>query len=76
MNRYLRLPIEEVTGPIIASSNERHEAFDKFKSPKSRNDVIQMLGDQSAKEHAVFRENGGDEFIKTIAVGKCIMVLY
>lgn len=68
-SRYLRLPIEEVTGPIIDSSNERHTTFGKFKAPKSKDDIIQMLGDQSAREHTVFRENGGEEFIKTIAVG-------
>lgn len=67
--RYLRLPIEEVTGPIIDSSNERLRVFAGFCSPKNKEDVIKMLGDQSAKQHTVFRENGGREFIKTIAVG-------
>lgn len=66
------MPIEEVVGPIIDSSNERHNTFAKFKSPKTKNDIVQMLGDQSAKEHTVFRENGGAEFIKTVAVGKQI----
>lgn len=28
-----------------------------------------MLGDQSGINHTVFRENGGREFVKTIAVG-------
>lgn len=59
-----------MVGPIIDSSNERHSTFAKFKTPKSKDDVIQMLGDQSAKEHTVFRENGSAEFIKTVAVGK------
>lgn len=68
--RYLRLPIEEVTGPIIDSSNERLRVFAGFGAPKCKADAVQMLGDQSAKEHTVFRENGGREFIKTIAVGE------
>lgn len=31
-----------------------------------------MLGDQSAKGHTVFCENGGEQFVKTIAVGEYI----
>ena len=69
-NRYLRLKVPEVTGLIIDSSVERHETFSKFKSPKNKNDVIQMLGDTNAKEHAVFRDQAGkEEFLKTICVG-------
>ncbi|XP_055304139.1 beta-alanyl-dopamine/carcinine hydrolase [Sitodiplosis mosellana] len=68
-NKYLRLPIKEVTGPIIDSSVARHEAFDRLGKPKSKEDAVNMLGDQSGKVHTVFRENGGDEFVKTIAVG-------
>lgn len=67
--RYLRLAIEEVTGPIIESSTERLDCFARFRSPKTKEDVINMLGDQSGKQHSVFCENGGREFIKTIAVG-------
>lgn len=68
--RYLRLPIQEVTGPIIDSSNERHETFCRLGVPKTKIDAINMLGDQSGKVHTVFRENGGDEFIKTVAMGE------
>lgn len=71
--RYLRLPIKEVTGPIIDSSNARHEVFDRLGKPNCKHDVINMLGDQSGKVHTVFRENGGDEFVKTIAVGKILI---
>lgn len=66
----MRLQIEEVTGPIIDSSNERHEVFLRHGVPKTKVDTINMLGDQSGKIHTVFRENGGDEFIKTIAMGE------
>lgn len=59
-----------MTGPIIESSTERLDTFAKFKSPKTKEDVIGMLGDQTGKVHSVFRENGGSEFIKTVAVGK------
>lgn len=68
----MRLQIQEVTGPIIDSSIERHEVFSKFGAPKTKCDVVKMLGDRSGKVHTVFRENGGDEFIKTIAAGIAI----
>lgn len=68
----MRLQIQEVTGPIIDSSIERHEVFSKFGAPKTKCDVVKMLGDQSGNVHTVFRENGGDEFIKTIAAGIAI----
>ncbi|XP_031628712.1 uncharacterized protein LOC116344357 [Contarinia nasturtii] len=68
-NKYLRLPIEEVDGMIIDSSTARHEVFDRLGKPKTKGDAINMLGDQSGKIHTVFRENGGDEYVKTISVG-------
>lgn len=69
-NKYLRLKVREVTGLIIDSSIERMDVFKRFAAPKNKNDVIMMLGDTSAKEHAVFRDNAGEEeFLKTICVG-------
>lgn len=67
--RYLRLPVEETGGLIADSSEDRMDTFCKFAVPKTKDDIIQMLGDQTGKRHQVFRENGGEEFIKTIAVG-------
>lgn len=69
-SRYLRLPIKEVEGEGVDSSTERHAAFDRLGKPKTKEDVIKMLGDQSGKVHTVFRENGGDQLVKTIAVGE------
>lgn len=69
-NRYLRLKVPEVTGLIIDSSIERMDTFKTFKAPKNKQDVINMLGDTSAKEHCVFRDAAGqEEFLKTICVG-------
>lgn len=70
--RYLRLPIGEVGGMIVDSSTARHEVFDRIGKPKTKEDIIKMLGDQSGKVHTVFRENGGDQMVKTIAVGTTI----
>lgn len=75
-NKYLRLPIEEVGGLIVDSSNDRMATFTKsFDPPKSRKDVIEMLGDTSSKGHRVFRDEP-DAFIKTICVGKSIHIFY
>lgn len=69
-NRYLRLKVPEVTGLIIDSSIERMDTFKTFKAPNNKQDVIDMLGDTSAKEHCVFRDQAGkEEFLKTICVG-------
>lgn len=61
-----------MTGPIIDSSTARHEVFNGMNNPETKEDAVNMLGDQSGKVHTVFRENGGDEFVKTIAVGRKI----
>lgn len=68
-NMYLRLPVPEMTGLIIDSSVERMKTFNAFKAPKTMNDVIRMLGDQSAQEHTVFREKDAKDVIKTVCVG-------
>lgn len=69
-NKYLRLKVPEVTGLIIDSSVHRMNTFNKFPAPRTKSDVIKMLGDQSDPEHAVFRDQPGvEEFIKTICVG-------
>lgn len=69
-NKYLRLKVPEVSGLIIDSSLERMDTFEKFKAPKNKQDVINMLGDTSAKTHCVFREQKDqEEYLKTIAVG-------
>lgn len=68
MYRYVRLPIKEVSGLIIDSSNARLRVFDRAGKPKTKQDVLNMLGDDSDQCHPVFR--GGAAFVKTIAVGK------
>lgn len=68
-NKYPRLPVPEVTGLIIDSSVERMKTFGGFQTPRTVHDVIKMLGDTSAQEHTVFRENGPKDVIKTVCVG-------
>uniref|UniRef100_A0A1B0CNI7 Peptidase C45 hydrolase domain-containing protein n=1 Tax=Lutzomyia longipalpis TaxID=7200 RepID=A0A1B0CNI7_LUTLO len=68
-NKYIRLKVPEVSsGLILDSSIERMVVLKKMGEPKSRGDIINMLGDESAKTHPVFR-NRRDDAIKTIAVG-------
>lgn len=70
-NKYLRLKVPEVTGLIIDSSIDRINTFQSYGSPKTKEDVINMLGDTTrGKEHQVFRDQAGqEEFLKTICVG-------
>ncbi|XP_055585890.1 beta-alanyl-dopamine/carcinine hydrolase-like [Uranotaenia lowii] len=68
-NKYLRLPVPEVTGNIIESSIGRMNTFNSFQAPKTRNDVIRMLGDQSNETYQVFREKDSKDIVKTICVG-------
>lgn len=43
--------------------------FNTFPVPKTKSDVIKMLGDQSSNKFRVFQEFGPDDFVKTVAVG-------
>lgn len=55
---------------MIDSSISRMNVFYSFECPKTKEDLIMMLGDESEPPHTVFRENGKmDEEVKTIAVG-------
>ncbi|KAJ9586090.1 hypothetical protein L9F63_020287, partial [Diploptera punctata] len=54
---------------MIESSNHRHQRMDCFSDPKTRKDVINMLGDQADKIYPIFREMGDSDYVKTVAVG-------
>lgn len=65
----MRLPIKEVGGLICDSSVARHRVFDRFGKPKSKDDVINMLGDCSDANNPVFRDTQAG-IVNTLAVGK------
>lgn len=67
-NKYQRLKVEEFTADMYDSSLDRLQTFSSFMAPKTREDVIIMLGDTSGKRHQVFRDREVD-FVKTVAVG-------
>ncbi|XP_041987165.1 uncharacterized protein LOC121738947 isoform X2 [Aricia agestis] len=67
-NKYLRLPLKEVIGPIIDSSNARLETIHSHPVPKSDSDIKNILSDTENKEFQVFQEKT-DSIIKTIAAG-------
>lgn len=67
-NKYQRLKVDEVNGLIIDSSIARLETFCKYTKPSTKDDVIQMLGDESHKVHTVFR-TGDTNPVLTVAVG-------
>lgn len=70
--RLLRLKIPEVEGFIIENSNKRMEVLEKSGAPKDKLDAINLLGDQSNPKHNIFQESGPDDYVKTVAVGKCM----
>ncbi|VVC86170.1 uncharacterized protein LOC126978819 isoform X2 [Leptidea sinapis] len=67
-NKYLRLQLKEVNGPIIDSSNARLEAIYKHRSPKNRDDIQNILSDTSRQDFHVFQDQK-ESVIKTIAAG-------
>uniref|UniRef100_A0A1A9X5K0 Peptidase C45 hydrolase domain-containing protein n=1 Tax=Glossina brevipalpis TaxID=37001 RepID=A0A1A9X5K0_9MUSC len=69
-NKYERIKIEQANQIMIDSSISRMNTFMACDPPKTKQDVINMLGDTSGGPHCVFRENlCMDEEVKTIAVG-------
>ena len=69
----MRLKVPEITGVIIDSSNHRMEAIKKHPSPKNRQDVINILSDQTDNDYRLFQEFGPEDYVKTIAVGEHIL---
>ncbi|CAH1968403.1 unnamed protein product [Acanthoscelides obtectus] len=67
-NKYLRTKLDEADPEMSKSSVCRMEAFDKHGSPKTKKDVIEMLGDTSNSKYPVFRDDPND-LVMTIAVG-------
>jgi hypothetical protein len=68
-NHYLRLAIPECTDTYMLATKERYKILSEdFDQPKTEKDVVKMLGDQTGKDHWIFRdmENAG---AKTVCVG-------
>ncbi|XP_070515238.1 beta-alanyl-dopamine/carcinine hydrolase isoform X2 [Cardiocondyla obscurior] len=69
-NKYLRLKVKEVKGRIIDSSIGRMEAVLNHPPVQCRQDVINVLSDQTGKDYRIYQEFGrNDDEIKTIATG-------
>ncbi|XP_055909851.1 beta-alanyl-dopamine/carcinine hydrolase [Eupeodes corollae] len=69
-NSYLRIKTPEANQIMIDSSVSRMNTFSTYDPPKTKEDIVHMLGDCSGGEHCVFRENGDlSQMVKTIAVG-------
>ncbi|XP_025996444.1 uncharacterized protein LOC105198830 [Solenopsis invicta] len=67
-NKYLRLKVAEVGGRIMESSIRRAETISKHPPVKCRQDVINILSDQTGKKYGIYRDDLGSE-VKTIATG-------
>lgn len=69
-NKYLHLKVAEVEGRIIQSSIRRMEAILKHPPVECRQDVIDILSNQTGKDYRIYQEFGSDDDeIKTIATG-------
>lgn len=66
--RYVRMPVPEIEGMIIALSDARLHLFEKMPAPKTRANLIRMLGDQSNHQFPVYHTKKGDPCV-TLAVG-------
>ncbi|XP_018566504.1 uncharacterized protein LOC108907346 [Anoplophora glabripennis] len=67
-NKYLRMNVEESNEGMQNSSICRMETFAKYPTPRTKQDVINMLGDQSNVQYPVFRDQP-DNPVVTLAVG-------
>lgn len=69
-NSYLRYKTKEANDIMLDSSISRMNTFNSYDPPKTKEDIVNMLGDCSGGEHCVFRENNDlSQMVKTIAVG-------
>lgn len=68
-NKYLRLEVPEVDGVIIDSSVKRMKAICNHPPAKSRQEVIEILSDQTDDQYRVYQEMKPDDYVKTIATG-------
>ncbi|KAJ8668718.1 hypothetical protein QAD02_010381 [Eretmocerus hayati] len=68
-NKYLRLKVTEVGGLIIDSSDHRMEAINRHSPPKTCQEVIEILSDQTDDYYRVYQEIRPEDYVKTIATG-------
>lgn len=68
--RYLRLEVSEIEGLIIESSIRRMEAIKRHPNPRTVDEVIDILSDQTDDYHRVYQEIRPEDHVKTIATGQ------
>ncbi|KAF4532423.1 hypothetical protein B566_EDAN003876 [Ephemera danica] len=69
-NKYLRLPVPEVSGLGVISSDHRHGTAEQFGEVRNLQDVRRLLGDQSDSKFAIYRDQShGEDIVTTVAVG-------
>lgn len=72
--RFLRLThIPEEEGLCMTSSNHRHARAAQFSAPEGREDLITLLSDTEDPMYPFFRESTDEDFVKTVAVGECLV---
>lgn len=66
----MRLKVPEVVGLIIDSSVHRMAAIDRHDQPKTLQDVMDILSDQTDDDYRVYQEIRPEDYVKTIATGR------
>ncbi|CAB0012643.1 unnamed protein product [Nesidiocoris tenuis] len=72
-SRFLHLKTHELdpSHPLVNSSYQRHSSKDKIPDPRSKMELLNLMGDDSSSESVnIFREKQ-TEAVWTIAVGQC-----
>ncbi|KAF5282237.1 hypothetical protein FQA39_LY17657 [Lamprigera yunnana] len=67
-NKYLRLCVPELSGEMKFSSDARMCTLHSYSTACKKEDVAQMLSDQTNQEFPVFRDDTPEDVVKTIAV--------
>lgn len=68
-NTYRRLKVPEIEGLIIDSSVKRMAAISNHPHAQCRQDVIEILSDQTDDQFRVYQEIKPDDYVKTLATG-------
>jgi hypothetical protein len=71
----MRLKVIETEGLIIDSSIHRMQAINRHSPPKTREEVIEILSDQTDDDFRVYQDIRPDDYVKTIATGKLETIL-
>lgn len=68
------MPLQDDSDFLIDSSNWRMQVLKKCQPPKSKDDVVCMLGNSEGDTHRVFMDIRPEDTGKTIATSQCFIL--